>query len=257
MDSTTAAPSRRARSRWKPGGTARSRVVTTTAAGACELAEPAAGVEPAQLAPGLGDVARRAAHELARRPRRLRAVRHPGRAQGARNTLYGATPSTSRHSAIDHHSSRIRGALQCDDVAHSTSARTSDAAARSAARSARPSSSRRPRRGRSELAQDAGGVVGAVLEVEVLQRADAAPVAAVVEGEHAEAGVRERPYCAYQLRSAGPAVQQHGGRRRRCRARSTPRGRGPGRSGRAAARRAAQARACVRSMPDQPTRESR
>ena len=68
--------------------------------------------------------------------------------------------------------------------------------------------------GRSQLAQDAGGVVGAVLEVEVLQRADAAPVAAVIEREHAEAGVRQRSVLRVpvEVRRHGPAVQQQHGR---------------------------------------------
>ena len=62
----------------------------------------------------------------------------PAARRVARNTLYGATPSSSRQTAIDHHSSRIRGALQCDDVAHSTSARTTSGCRRAVSREIGP-----------------------------------------------------------------------------------------------------------------------
>jgi hypothetical protein len=67
------------------------------------------------------------------------------------------------------------------------------------------------RRGDLELAQRGGGIAGAVREPERLERAKSAPVAAVIDRQHAVARVDQGLVAAapVEVGARDPAVQQH------------------------------------------------
>ena len=142
----------------------------------------------------------------------------------------------------------MRRARQFDDVAHRTIPATAAGCRRRGQQRDRPA--HRVARGRhrpeAEVLRQRDRVVGAILQPEVGERAQPAPVPAVVERNHAVAGRGQRAVLVVdQLRSA-VAVQpcsstRAAARRRPCRARRAHRGRGRGRPCPAAAGRAARA----------------
>ena len=183
-----------ASSRCLRGGTSVSPAGTMTARGWRRAAEPRAAVVPAELAAGLGDVASAAARELGGGPRRARLVGKPERAEA------GPPRGVREQAELEAHEAHEAPAALHPRLLPVGRRRAEDDALDEirvvAGEQARDRPAHRVADGEHAVdplvAEDRGGVVGAVDEAERRRAAQPAAVAAVVEREDAVPGAAQR-----------------------------------------------------------------